>query len=463
MVRRDVRKFLMHFIRTEVREKTADWGELRRVKSKVILKKGLPTIPNLVLKTDAGLSFIGIIHWRKEIRIYLFDSEGSILHGLSYYEGLEDIYLDLKGKSKKISRYPPLRKLILQSQRDHQIDYQFKKIWSQLAQHFRIPQKRRKKRPLIKESKKGGKTLFDTIIDNEFIHIPYEIDNKVMIFTFYSLLFFLPENIRGNEALSRAIAYKMLISLKQFQNEPLNPESDFFKIFNQLKGWKVRNPVKTIQALERISDYYNLVWNTNDFLELVTLSYDIIDSSSRAKISKIYCDIFSKTQNVDFLILASFLGLPFDLKCEIPDQFLDNILISLFLHLQSYRISEVLDYLNQQDISQKNGVIKAISEALNYQYSCLLRVNIDSTNNLRIILYNRSDLYITLTSAIRIFQDGRETPASFQETTINPSSEFAIDFKTTSEFDNTPLRIEYVIIRAITDPKQPIFKGTLVI
>ncbi len=463
MVRRDVKKILMYFIRTEVREKTADWGELRRIKSQVILKKGLPTIPNLVLKTDAGISFIGIIHWRKEIRIYLFDSEGSILRGLSYYEGLENIYLDLKGKSKKIARYPPFKKPILQSQRDHQIDNQFKKVWSQLAQHFRIPQKRRKKRPLIKESKKGDIPGFDTLIDNEFIYIPYKIDSKVIVFTFYSLLFFLPENIRENEALGRAIAYKMLISLKQFQNEPLDPESTFFEIFNQLREWKVRNPVKTIQALERISEYYDIIWNTNDFLELVSLSYDIIDSSSRARISKIYCDIFTKTQNVNFLILASFLGLPFGLKCKIPDHFSDNILISLFLYLQSYRISEVLDYLNQQDILQKTGFIKAINEALNYQYSCLLRVSIDSTDKLKIILHNKSDLYIILMSAIRIFPDGREIPVSFQETTLNPSSKITIDFKIISEFDNTPLRIEYIIVRSLADTKRPIFKGTMVI
>ncbi|MHA1967797.1 MAG: hypothetical protein ACW964_08350 [Candidatus Hodarchaeales archaeon] len=463
MVRRDVKKVLMHFIRTEVREKTADWGELRRVKSQVILRKGLPTIPNLVLKTDAGLSFIGIIHWRKEIRTYLFDSEGSLLHGLSYYEDLENIYIDLKAKSKKIARYPPLKKPILQSQRDHQIDKQFKQIWVQLVQLFRIPQKRRKKRPLIKESKMIGKEIFDAKIENDFIHIPYEIDKKVMVYTFYSLLFFLPKNIRSNQTLSRAIAYKMLISLKQFQNELLPPECNFFKIFEELRSWKVRNPVKTIQALERISEYYDIVWNTKDFLELARLSYDVIDNSSRTKISKIFSDLYSITRNVDFIVLASFLGLPFGLKYTVSDQNSENPLITLFKRLQSYEISDTIDYLNQHKNSQKTGVLKAISEALNYQYSCLLKIEMDSIDEFKIKIVNRSDLLITLISVIQILPDGRELPSSFQEITIKPLSNLVFDIKKEVEYYKNPLRLEYIIIKSLTDPKKPIFKGTVVI
>jgi len=463
MVRRDVKKILMHFIRTEVREKTADWGELRRVKSQIILKKGLPTIPNLVLKTDAGLSFIGIIRWRKEIRIYFFGPEGSILHGLSYYDEIEKIYMDLKAKSKKIARYPPFKKPILQSQRDHHIDKQFKQIWVQLVQYFRIPQKKRKKRPFIKESKIIRKSIFDAVIENEFIHIPDEIDNKVMVFTFYALLFFLPENLRSNDTLSRIIAYKILISLKQFQNEPLDPEYNFLKIFDEFRSWKVKNPVKTIQSLERISEYYDKVWNTNDFLELTKLSYDVIDSSSRTKISEIFSDIFSKTGNVDFLVLACFLGLPFDLKYEIPDQFSDNTLIILFKHLQSYKISDTLDYLNQHKISQKTGIKKAIMEALNYQYSCILKLDMDPKDKLKIKIENRSDLFITLISVIQILPDGRELPCSFQEITLKPLSNLVFDIKEEVENYKNPLRIEYILIRSLTDPKKPIFKGTVVI
>lgn len=463
MVRRDVKKILMHFIRTEVREKTADWGELRRVKSHVILKKGLPTIPDLVLKTDAGLSFIGIIHWRKEIRIYLFDLEGSILHGTSYYDDLEKVYMDLKTKSKKIARYPPFKKPVLQSQRDHHIDKQFKQIWVQLVQHFRIPLKRRKKRPLIKESKIVRKSFFDARIENEFIHIPDEIGNKTMVFTFYTLLFFLPENLRSNDTLSRIIAYKILISLKLFQNEPLDPECNFYKIFDEFRSWKVKNPVKTIQVLERISKYYDKVWNTNDFLELTKLSYDVINSSSRTKISDIFYDIFSKTGNVDFLILASFLGLPFGLKYEIQDQFSDNTLIILFKHLQSYKISATIDYLNQHKISQKTGIRKAITEALNYQYSCILKLDMDPTDQLKIKIENRSDLFIILISAIQILPDGRELPCSFQEITLKPLSNLVFDIKEVVENYKNPLRIEYILIRSPTDAKKPIFKGTVVI
>ncbi|MHA2203396.1 MAG: hypothetical protein ACW991_06880, partial [Candidatus Hodarchaeales archaeon] len=150
MVHRAVKKELMKFVRREVKEKGADWGELRRIKRHVVVKKGLPSVPSLVINTDAGLSYMVLIHWKKEIRLYLFDLEGNMLHGLSYFSSFEEVSKDLHSKSKKIARHPPLEKKITRAQQNYQLDRKFQQIWVRLAKILRISKSQRRHRPLIK-------------------------------------------------------------------------------------------------------------------------------------------------------------------------------------------------------------------------------------------------------------------------------------------------------------------------
>ncbi len=462
MVRRDVKKILMHFLRKEVHEKTADWGELRRVKSQVILKRGLPNIPNLMILTDEGLSFLGIVKWKKELRLYLFNSEGRMLHGQSYYNNLEKVYKDLKSKSKKITRYPPLKKPITRAQRESQLDKQFKKMWLHLAKIFQIPQKITKNRPLIKESSTKSNSIFGIRVTEGFIYIPSKSHKLETIFTFFSLFFFLPKNIHQNKIIGEAVAFNLLKSIKIFQTEIAETKWEFYTFFKQVSRWQKKDPIKLLKALNRISEYYNATWKTEDFLELVESEFDIIEYTTRRKISDLFFDLFSKTSNIDFLVLSTFLGLPFGIEYSIPVVNSENELISVFKALRHWQISKVLDYLNQKQNLISNGILKAIKEALNLQYGCVLEINIDTNDNKTVLLKNKSDLPIIFTSAVQISPNGREFPIKFQEVVLKPSLVTSFDIKTINITGKLPVRVEYVILRTPNSIIKPIFKGAII-
>jgi hypothetical protein len=463
MVKREVKKTIMRFLRKEVTEKAADWGELRRVNSQVIVKRGLPNIPNLVIKTDAGLSFLVIVVWRKELRLYLFDSIGTMLYGQSYHDNLDNVYQDLKSKSKKIARFPKLKKPITQAQRDSHIDKQFKEVWNHLAKTLHIPQRYRKNRPLIKESSTTEGGIYGTKATEEFIYVPRKSNRLGTIFTFYSLLFFLPTNIRQNKAIGEAIAFSLLKTIKKFQRENLDPEWPFYKIYQHLDNWLKISSINLLKALDKLSEYYDTFWRTTDFIELVKSKLDLVENTSRKKISKLYCELFSKTQNLDFLILSGFLGLPFGFDCAINTKYTENELISIFLDLKSWRISNVLNYLNQKQNFISRGLLKSIKEALNFQYGCIIEIEMDLKDNNKVVLRNRSDLPIFLTSAIKVFPDGREDFSSFQETIIQPSKKLSLDLRTLGKVDNTPIRFEYSVKKSPNKISKPFFKGTIVI
>ncbi|MFX0085064.1 MAG: hypothetical protein ACFFAU_05260 [Candidatus Hodarchaeota archaeon] len=463
MVKREIKKTLMRFLRNEVTEKAADWGELRRVNSQVIVKRGLPNIPNLVIKTDAGLSFLTIVVWRKELRLYLFDSFGSMLYGQSYYDDLDEVYNDLKSKSKKIARFPPLKKSISQAQRDSQIDKQFKGVWNHLAKIFQISQRYRKNRPLIKESYTTEGGIYGTKVIEEFIFVPHKTNRLGTIFTFYSLFFFLPLNIRQNIIIGEAIAFRLLKSIKKFQNEKLDPDWPSLRIYKDLDAWQKKSPINLLKALDKLSEYYDPTWKTTDFLELINSKLDLVENTSRKRISKLYCELFSKTQNLDFLILSGFLGLPFGFDCTIPTKYAGNESISILVDLKTWRISNVLNYLNQKQESITRGLLKAIKEALNYQFGSIIKIEMDLVDRNRVILKNRSDLPIFLTSAVQVFPDGTEHASSFQETMILPSKNLPLDLRILGRIDNTPIKFEYCVKKTSNRISKLFFKGTIVI
>ena len=463
MVRRDVKKTLMSFLRNEVREKSADWGELRRVKSHIIVKRGLPNIPSLVIQSDEGLSYFIVINWRNELRLYLFNSEGNIFHGQSYYSNLEEVYKDIKKKSKKIARFPPLEKPETQSQREVRIDNQFRGIWIQLAKLYHIPQIYRKNRPLIKEIKNEGNLIFGTEIEEGFICVPNKPTRFSIIFTFYSLLYFLPKNIRLNFGLGQALAFRFLLSIKKFQNELPDPKWEFKHVFDELQNWSIRNPVKTLSALFKISEYYDSTWKTTDFLELINSDLDLVENSTRSKLPIFCCYLFKKTNNLDFLILSNFLGLPFDRYCLIPTHFFSEELISIYRSLQSYNFKELLNYLDRQDSSKSVGMIKAMKEALNFQYGSVLEITVDTSEDISALFRNKADLPIKIISITQVFPDGREINVPFREITIDPSNTFVFDLNMINESRKTPIKFEYQIVKTYISPSRSLFKGTVVI
>ncbi len=465
MSRRDVKKELMKFVRREVKEKGADWGELRRVKHHIVVKKGLPNVPSLVLKSDSGLSYMAIIQWRKELRLYLFDVEGKTLHGQSYYQSyqnLQEVYKDIRGKSKKVSRYPPAEKLITLSQRNYELDKRFQKVWVRIAKFFQVSKSHRRNRPLIKGiNQKDAGGIFGTKQEEGFIHIPFQSPNLGAIFAYYSIYFFLPSSIRQNEVLAEALALKLLTSFKQYKHEPIMKNRNSFEIIHKMEAWNSLKNTDVFNILKKVSLYYDSSWGTQDFISLVNLPLNLIRNPSRQRLPKIFCQLFLISQNEDFINLANFLGLPFGFECTIPQKISEKESFSLFGWLKSWQFSKVLPYLQQKSLTLTKGQIRAIEEALNFQYTNVLQVELTTEGIFNI--KNKSDLPIILTSAIQIFPDGTESGLAFQKVTLQANSTYILDLNSLDIKGQSPIRFRYLLVKSPEEISHPVFSGTLVI
>ncbi|MHA2245190.1 MAG: hypothetical protein ACXADY_09485 [Candidatus Hodarchaeales archaeon] len=465
MSRRDVKKELMKFVRREVKEKGADWGELRRVKRHIVVKKGLPNVPSLVLKSDSGLSYMAIIQWRKELRLYLFDVEGKTLHGQSYYQNyqdLQEVYKDIRGKSKKVSRYPPAEKLITQSQRNYELDRRFQKIWVRIAKFFQVSKSHRRNRPLIKGiNQKDASGIFGTKHEEGFIHIPFQSQNLGVIFTYYSIYFILPSSIRQNEVLAEALALKLLTSFKQYKHVSLMKNRNSFEIIHKMEAWNSLKHKDVFNVLKKVLYYYDCSWETQDFISLVNLPLDLVKNLSRPNLSELFYQLFLISQNEDYLTLANFLGLPFSVEYNIPKIMSKKESFLFFGWLKSWQFSKVLPYLQQQSLTLTKGQIRAIEEAQNFQYANVLQVELTTKGIFDI--KNKADLPIILTSAIQIFPDGTETSISFQRVTLQANSTILFDLNSLDIKVQSPIRIQYSLVKSPDKISHPVFSGTLVI
>lgn len=461
MTYREVKKELMKFVRQEVKEKGADWAELRRIKRHVVIKKGLPSVPNLVIKTDAGLSYMAIIHSRKEIRLYLFASEGQMLHGQSYFSSFEEIAKDLHSKSKKIARFPPLEKKLTRAQQNHQLDRQFKQIWDRLAKSLGISKPQRRQRPLIKGISKEADGIFGTILSKNFIQIPYQSSNLGVIFHYYALYFFLPLTIRQNEVLAEAIAMKLLSSLKKIEVKKALESRDSQEIIREFKVWDSIEPKDIYNLLKKVDLYYDFPWETKDFITLIQLPLNLLKAPSRQNLHNLFHQLFSNSQNEDFLILACFLGIPFNFDCQISSEKLKNSTILIYNLLKTWRISQVLPLIEKQEARFSAGLMKAIKEALHFQYTKILEINFELVGTFKI--RNKSDSPIFLTSATQILPNGTETEVTFELVTLPANATFLLDFNSINISGQSPLRIQYSVAKSLEDSSNPIFVGTLVI
>ena len=463
MVRREVKKELMRFVRREVKEKSADCGELRRVKRHVILKKGLPNIPNLVLRSDSGLSYLVTIQWKKELRLYLFDSDGKMLHGQSFFPPLEDMFKDIQSKSKKIARYPTLEKEITLADQNHQLDKRFQQIWLRLAGLFRISKKNRRQRPVIKSLNQKADGIFGTRFEKDFIYVPLHSSKLRIIFTYYSLFFFVPYPFRQNEDIAEAITFKILTSIKQFKNESMDGIRNSSEIFSKLDSWNKLSASEIMSLLKKIVRYHENWLKKSDFFALVNCPIKLVKNPSRQNLPIIFCEMFSLSQNEDFLTLANILGLPFGIECPIPSNLIEKESLEVFFWLKTWKLSKLFFYLQEKRLTLTKGLVRAVEEALNYQYTTVLEINLISKTSGTLEISNNSDLPITIATAIQVFPDGTEREFSFQEIIIQAQSKTVLDLKSFKISIDSPIRFQYSIIKSPDDSTQPVFTGTLVV
>ncbi|MFX0016715.1 MAG: hypothetical protein ACFFB2_17760 [Promethearchaeota archaeon] len=461
MVRREVKKELMKFVRREVKEKGADSGELRRLKKHIVFKKGLPSIPSLVINTDAGLSYMVVILWKKEIRLYLFDIEGNMLHGQSYFSSLEEVSKDLRSKSKKIAMYPPPKKELTIAQQNRHLDRQFQQVWTRIAKILGISKKQRQKRPLIKGIDQEAEGIFNSKFTKDFILIPYRSSNIRLIFYYYSLYFFLPSSIQQNAELSEALAFKLLNYFEKVKDESLIKNRESYKLIQEMDAWSQLEPLQIYTLLNRITFYYDIPMKTLDFLFLLKLPLDLIRNPSRQSLPLLFCELFTTSQNEEFLVLAIFLGLPFNIECAVPENMTKESFYFLFTWLKSWQFSKVFSYLYKNQLTLPKGQIRAIEEALHYQYTTIL--DLDMIKNSTFNIKNRGDIPIILTSAIQVFQNGTETEIPFQEITLKANSTIFLDLNSLKIKCNYPLRIQYLLVNSLETISNPIFTGTLVL
>ncbi len=461
MVHREVKKELMKFVRREVREKGADWGELRRIKRHVVVKKGLPSVPSLVINSDAGLSYMATIHSKKEIRLYLFDSGGNMLHGLSYFSSFEEVSKDLHSKSKKIARYPPLEKKLTRAQQNYQLDRQFQRIWVRLAKILRVSKSQRRQRPLIKGIVKEADGIFGTNFTNDFIHIPYQSSSLGVIFYYYSLYFFLPSSIQQNNDLAEALAVRLLSSFKKLKYDSVLENRPSKKIIQKLSSWDSIDPPEILNLLNKVTIYYDFPWETQDFIMLMNLPSELLKIPSRQNLPNLFHQLFSNSQNMDFLILSCFLGIPFKFNCHISSEISNQTLILIYDLLKNWQFSKVFPLLKQKGMEFSTGQMRAIEEALHFQYTKILKINLDKKGIFEI--KNKSDIPIILSSAVQILPDGTETDITFEPVTLNAISTISLDVNSFNITDRSPLRIQYSLMNSFEDISHPIFVGTLVI
>ncbi|MFX1286426.1 MAG: hypothetical protein ACFFB5_22515 [Promethearchaeota archaeon] len=460
MIPREVKKELMKFVRREVKEKGAEWGELRRIKRLIVIKKGLPSVPNLVIATDAGLSYVVLIHWKKEIRLYLFNAEGIMLHGHSYFSSFEEVSKDLYSKSKKIARYPPPKKILTHAQQNYQLDKKFQRVWVRLAKILKIPKTKRRQRPLIKGLMRDAEGIFGTKFDKGFIYIPYKSSKLGEIFYYYSLFSFLPSSIKQNKPLAEAIAVKLLISFKKINYRSIIENHDSLEILQKMNPWDSLKPLTILNLLKKITMYYSNTWRTQDFLSLLELPLNLIKTPSRKNLPEIFCQLFTISQNEAFHNLANILGLPFNIECTISRKISEDSSV-LLTWLRNWQISTVLSYLQKDYLEITKGRFRAIEEAMNFLYANVLQVELTKKGLFEI--RNKSDTPIILTSAIQILPNGTESEIVFQKIHLKANSTILFDLNSLNITEQYPLRIQYLLVRSIEDISRPVFTGTLIL
>ncbi|MFX0050735.1 MAG: hypothetical protein ACFE8U_05515 [Candidatus Hermodarchaeota archaeon] len=453
----------MKFVRREVKEKSADWGELRKIKKHIIVKKGLPNIPNLVLQTDEGLSFTAILRWKKELRLYLFDAEGRMIYGHSYFESLKETYSDLKTKSKKISRFPQVEKPLSAAQINQQFDKKFQRIWTQLANKMKISKKFRRDRPLVKGVTQPRDGIYGTKLEKGFIYVPVGSTKLREIFTFYSLFFFIPPHIRSNTDIAEALSFLMLRSFKQFQEEPLIKNRSSTEIILQLAPWGTLRPTMILNILNKISQYFDSTWETQDFISFTSLPFNDVKNLSRQNLPKIFCRLFAISQNADFLLLANLLGLPFGIDCSIPVELSNNENLKLYSWMKNWQFNRILPYLEREKSVYTKGQRRALDEALMFQYANVLDLKLISAKFGEFEIFNKSDLPVILSRLIQVFPDGNEKEISFQKVGLPPQEARTISLISLKVSVDFPIRIQYQLIKSLENNLQPIFTGTLVI
>ncbi|MHA1974647.1 MAG: hypothetical protein ACTSW1_16725 [Candidatus Hodarchaeales archaeon] len=460
MAKKDIRKKIFLFLRNEISSKKADWGEFRRVKGIIDVKKGLPNVPSLILQVQPLISYFVIIIWPREMRIYLFDRNGSMLGAESYFENTNKIYDFICSKSKKITRYPSKEKEKSIGQLNSEYDSKFQTFWKKLSKALEIPSKIRKNRPMISTGDIKQRDFLNSYQKGNFIYIKHPTSQLKIIYTYYCLFFFIPEGFRKNKEISQDLT---IFLLSKVIKTDLNKQVPDLARINKKFVYFRENRVKVIlKYLYRISDYYDEVWGTKDFE--IFIKIPIPDSLQSVDIAGVFCKIFNlRPRNLLFLVLSRLLGVSQELYCQTSEKLVETALLELTNDVIQWKLSKVIKFLTLDKTDVSKGVMRALKEAIQYKFSTAIKIEMTEEKKLFFLLKNRTDLHIVIDKVIQVYEDGKEEQIQFDEIVIKASTGYNINLGDLKVVMGLPLKLSYHIMYDENKLLKPVFSGTIVL
>jgi hypothetical protein len=460
MVSRKITKELATFLRREVKAKSAEWGELYKLKRLTSVKTGLPNLPRLTILSEPWLSYIIAIKSGSEVRLYYYNGTGVLQHGDTFRNEETQILESIQKKSRRLYRYPTKKKDLSIVDITKEYDILFLAIWKQITRNLRISKKRQETRPVIKVVATAFPGIFNTRFEGYFIYIPLNSLNLQHIFVYYSFYFLLPLPIRKNTNISESLALRLYDSFKEGNSILEQLKEDGGKTFDSIEEWKCNSALEILNFLDRLCLYNTEEWKSSDFIALRALYNSKLPKVSRNNLHEVFCQISTITGNSFLSLLATILAFPLEKKCD-SFSLNESEISQVYLFIQNGRIIRVHNFLKENPETITQGLRKAIREALQYWYSNVLDVSCEIKDSCSYTIRNKSDLTIFLDNAKLISSSGSKTSLDNQKHLILPDSKVNLSFSSyTKELDSI-ISLNYYLLKDEKNIGNPIFTGKI--
>lgn len=460
MASRKIAQELAKFLRREVKEKSAEWGELYKLKRLTSVKTGLPNLPKLTILGEPWLSYIIAVKSGSEVRLYYYNQKGVLEHGDTFRNEETQILDNIQKKSKRLYRYPTKKKTESIVDITKEYDLKFRATWKKIAQIHNIPKKQQRSRPVIKVVTTEYSGIFNTKSEGFFIYIPLNSHNLQHIFVFYSFYFLLPSPIRKNHIISENIALRLYDSFMGYDSIIPKLKALIGETIDCLGEWSGFSTHEILFFLNRLCLYNTEKWETSDFNALRSLYKGKIPKVTRNDLHEVYCKISAITGNQFLSFLASLLSFPLEMKCS-PSNLKEYEYSRIYLSIQRGRLTHIHNYLKENHLILTQGLQKAIREVLQFWYANVLEISSEGHDPLSYQIKNKSDLTIVLDMAYLVSSSGSKTVLDSQKNILLPDSETDISFSFCARELESIISIEYHIIENERNMDKTIFTGKI--
>lgn len=378
MVRRNIPHKLFNFMKKEVLQTRALWGELRRVKKMKVMQEGLPNIPKLIITKDPLVSYIVVVRNVRELRIYPFDKLGLMLPAKSYYdEESKQVWIDVQKQSKKLAKFPKEYKPPTPGKRNKELTAAFKRIWNKIIKLYSIS--KNPKSPLFSYCSEPQNGLWGTKLEGDFVYIPKDTTMLKEIFVFYSFYFLLPLGIRKDKSNAEQISIFLSKRLKLFQTIKISLGTPFTLSFH---NWEQYTNQEILNVLYRITDYFPLRWTTERIQALINTP--LIEYNG-----DFFKELYDSSSDIEFLEIS--LLIEYLTTNILPETTKNQHMLSIINCLRDFEFLPIQVFLLSSEYSKK--VEELIQEASKQRLKQILRI---SKSPEEILLFNQGDLDVYL-------------------------------------------------------------------